>query len=157
MATIITAVEPVDAIKGFKVFLAGAIDMGSAVDWQSEVIEILSRHENIVLMNPRRTNFNTDTLDEQIHWELNALEIADAIIMWFPKAAKAPISFFESGLYLHSGKLVIGAQMGFYRRRNLEITCERYSVDLSPTIQFLCLEISRRYNAYVSSEVNIGT
>ncbi len=144
MVKVVTAIDSVD-VPGFKVFLAGAIDMGNAVDWQSKVIDILSPHDEMVLINPRRPNFTADTLDEQIHWELHALEIADAILMWFPREAKAPISFFETGLYLQSGKLVLGAEIGFYRRRNLEITAERYSVEIAPTIQFLCLTIARLY------------
>lgn len=146
MAKIITAVEPIDT-SGFKVFLAGAIDMGNAVDWQSVVISLLSKYEDMVIFNPRRPNFTADTLDEQIHWELEALEIADAIIMWFPRFSKAPISFFETGLYLQSGKIILGAEVGFYRRRNLEITSERYGVEIVPTVQFLCLELVRRYEA----------
>ena len=129
MTKVITAVEDIN-MDGFKVFLAGAIDMGSAVDWQSLVIDQLSCKDNLVLINPRRPNFTPDTLDEQIHWVLDALEEADTIFMWFPKAAAAPISFLETGLYLRSGKIIIGAEMGFYRRRNLEITSERYGVHL---------------------------
>ncbi len=136
MTVVITAVEPLE-LKGFSVFLAGAIDMGSAVDWQSYVIDELSGYDDLVIVNPRRPNFTADTLDEQIHWELNALEQVDRIMMWFPKSAKAPISFFEAGLYLQSRKLFVGAEARFYRRRNLEITCARYGVILWDTLDGL--------------------
>src|SRR5688572_7370281 len=82
-----------------RVFLAGAIDMGAAVDWQSQMIEHLQGWENLTLLNPRRVEFTPDTLDEQIRWELKALDGAHRIFLWFPKDAKAPISFFEAGLY----------------------------------------------------------
>ncbi|KKM99064.1 hypothetical protein LCGC14_1151600 [marine sediment metagenome] len=136
MTTVITAVETLE-LQGFSVFLAGAIDMGSAIDWQSEVITKLLGIDNLVIVNPRRPNFTPDTLDEQIHWELSALEQVDRIMMWFPKNAKAPISFFEAGLYLQSKKLFVGAEDEFYRRRNLEITCARYSVNLFNTLDGL--------------------
>ena len=135
MTQVITAIEDIN-VDGFTVFLAGAIDMGSAIDWQSLVIDQLSGKDNLVLINPRRANWTVinavrpETLDEQIHWELNALEQVDAVFMWFPKDAAAPISFLETGLYLRSDKIIIGSEMGFYRRRNLEITCERYGVHL---------------------------
>jgi len=136
VTTVITAVETLE-LQGFSVFLAGAIDMGSAIDWQSEVITKLLGIDNLVIVNPRRPNFTPDTLDEQIHWELSALEQVDRIMMWFPKNAKAPISFFEAGLYLQSKKLFVGAEDEFYRRRNLEITCARYSVNLFNTLDGL--------------------
>ena len=72
MATVITAPEKTN-VQGFKVFLAGAIDMGDAVDWQSQVIKKLKGQNNLVLINPRRKKFTPDTLDEQIKWELKEL------------------------------------------------------------------------------------
>lgn len=126
---------------GFKVFLAGAIDMGQAVDWQSYVIEKLGGIDDLVLVNPRRPNFTPDTLDEQILWELDALDTASRIFMWFPKNAKAPISFFESGLYMNSRKLIIGAEDGFYRRRNLELTTVHYGVHLFNNLDAMMNEL----------------
>lgn len=113
-----------------RVFLAGAIDMGAAVDWQAQVIQKLSGWENLTLLNPRRQLFTPDTLDEQIKWELRALDSAHRIFLWFPRDAKAPISFFEAGLYWRSGKLIVGAEYGFYRRRNLELTARFYGTQL---------------------------
>lgn len=107
----------------FKVFLAGAIDMGAAIDWQSWVVQQFA-DDDIAILNPRRPEFTPDTLDEQIKWELQALEDATMILLWFPKDAKAPISFFEAGLWWHDHKLIVGAEYGFYRRRNLELTSE---------------------------------
>ena len=129
MAKVIVAPNDIST-DDYSIFLAGAIDMGAAVDWQAQVIKELANQNGLTLVNPRRENFTPDTLDEQIAWELDALERVDVILMWFPKNAKAPISFFEAGLYMRSGKLFIGAEPGFYRRRNLELTCERYGVRL---------------------------
>ena len=154
MTRVITAIEPVSAL-GFKVFLAGAIDMGNAVNWQDDVINQLSQRTGLILVNPRRPHFTPDTLDEQIHWELDALEKVDFVLMWFPKDAKAPISFFEAGLYLRSGKLLIGAEDGFYRRRNLEITCKRYEVPLYSTIDSLCREVCYQYGIWARKNEGI--
>lgn len=130
MSTIITAPEIYTPMVDpqYKIFLAGAIDMGAAVDWQSYVIEKLQDIPRIVVFNPRRPVFSADTLDEQIQWELEALEMVNLVFMWLPINSKAPISFFEAGLYWKSGKLMIGAEQGFYRRRNLEITADRYAI-----------------------------
>lgn len=134
MAIVVTAPDSVD-VPGYRVFLAGAIDMGAAEDWQSQVITTLQDVPNLVLLNPRRAAFTPDTLDEQIHWELDALEKANLIFMWLPGNAKAPISLFEAGLYWQSGKLLMGAGSDFYRRRNLEITALRYKVRLFDDLQ----------------------
>lgn len=126
-----------------RVFLAGAIDMGAAVDWQAWVIEKLAKWENLTLLNPRRVEFTPDTLDEQIRWELNALTGAHRIFLWFPKDAKAPISFFEAGLYWRSGKLIVGAEHGFYRRRNLELTARYYGTELWGTLDEMTRQLVR--------------
>lgn len=133
MAIVVTAPEPFNPpyAESKSVFLAGAIDMGAAVDWQAYVIEKLSAiSHDLLIFNPRRAAFTANTLDEQILWELDALEAADTVFMWFPAAAKAPVAMLETGLFLRTGKLYIGAAQGFYRRRNLELTCERFGVPL---------------------------
>lgn len=126
------------------VFLAGAIDMGLAVDWQSLVIHQM-RDVPCVLFNPRRTGgFTPDMLDEQIWWELNAMEIADTILMWFPADAKAPVAMFETGLWAQSGKLIVGADRKFYRRRNLELTLTRFGVEVHASLPRLIAAVQER-------------
>lgn len=125
MAKVIVAPDPVP-YTGHRIFLAGAIDMGAAVDWQAVVVDAF-QNDNVALLNPRRAvPFAPEMLDEQVKWELNALKYATIILMWLPVDAKAPISLFEAGLFWRSGKLIIGAEPGFYRRRNLELTAEAY-------------------------------
>lgn len=133
MTTVVTVPESVDVpgiTDRYRVFLAGAIDMGAAEDWQAKVIATLQDVPELVLMNPRRAEFTSDTLIPQIEWELDALEKADTVFMWLPSDSKAPISLFEAGLYWKSGKLMIGAGQDFYRRANLEVTALRYHVSL---------------------------
>ena len=146
MTTVITAPDTLPD-SGFMIFLAGAIDMGRAAEWQDKIIGMLQHNDDLVLLNPRRENFTPDTLDPQIRWELDALDRSDAIIMWFPKDAAAPISFLETGLYMAAGKLVIGAEAGFYRRRNLELTCEYYGVELHETLGQIAEAAVGRYEA----------
>lgn len=126
MALVITAPELLGPAYGRKsIFLAGAIDMGAAVDWQQDVVDAFAGID-VALFNPRRAAFTPDTLDEQIRWELAALDNADAILMWLPGSAKAPVSMFEAGLFWRDSRFVIGADPAFYRRRNLELTGEHY-------------------------------
>lgn len=115
--------------EAYRVFLAGAIDMGKAPDWQNEVIACLQGYNNMAIFNPRRKNddYTPDTLDEQIEWELRELDQADCVFLWFPHESFAPVSMLEAGLFWKSGKLILGAEQGFYRRRNLEITTRHYN------------------------------
>ncbi len=150
MTTVIYPPDSTD-VPGLRIYLAGAIDMGAAVNWQAQVIDMLPDSNQLVVFNPRRDRFTPDTQDEQIHWELEAMERASAILIWFPKEAKAPISFFEAGLYWNSGRLYVGAERGFYRRRNLELTAERYgqfvSYSLSDCVMAILAQFERRFMA----------
>lgn len=116
-------------------FLAGAIDMGAAVDWQKTAIEYFKPLRCVIFSPRRATPFTPDMLDEQVAWELDAMGLVDTVIMWFPKDSKAPVAMLETGFLLPTGKIVLGAEEGFYRRRNLELTAQRYGVKCYPTLE----------------------
>ena len=129
-------------------FLAGSIEMGSAKDWQSEVVELL-KDENITILNPRRSGWdssweqkiNNPKFKKQVEWELSAQEKADRILMYFNPETKAPISLLELGLFAKSNKLIVCCPEGFYRKGNVDIVCEKYSIPriekLSEIMNFL--------------------
>ncbi len=116
------------------IFLAGSIEMDKAVNWQKKCEELLS--EKYILFNPRRDSWNSNweqSIDnpqfkEQVIWELHALEKADIIIMFFAADTKSPISLLELGLFAHSGKLKVVVQEEFWRKGNIDVVCERYSI-----------------------------
>jgi hypothetical protein len=118
------------------IFLAGSIDNGSAVDWQAEVENYFSDRENVLLFNPRRDDWDTswkqDITDpqffQQVTWELNGLDRADRIILYFAPGSKAPISLLELGLYAASGRVAICCPSSFWRRGNVEIVAERFGI-----------------------------
>lgn len=134
------------AVSGYKVFLGGAIDMGAAVDWQAQVIDALRDLPDLVLFNPRRPQFTAEMQDEQIRWELAAMQAADAVLMWFPKNAQAPIALLETGLYLRSGKLLLGVEAGYHRARNLELTATWCDVPLYDTLSDLLDALRHRFH-----------
>ena len=116
-----------------KVFLAGSIEMGKAGDWQSQVQRALA-DEGVVMLNPRRADWNpawkADASEpefaRQVQWELAALEQADVILMYFTPGTQSPITLLEFGLYARSGRLLVAAPEGFWRKGNLDITGDRY-------------------------------
>jgi hypothetical protein len=119
------------------VFLAGSIEQGAADDWQTTLTAALGDRDVIVL-NPRRDEWDASwrqSIDEprfrgQVEWELDGLERADVIAMWFAPATRAPITLLELGLHARGGKMVVGCPDGFWRRGNVEIVCARFGIPL---------------------------
>ena len=99
MATLIYSPESIPNSIKSKVFLAGSIDMGTAIDWQSYVVNSLGDNE-LVLFNPRRDDWQADwnsnpknpEFIKQVNWEMDAMDCADLIIMNLSKESQAPIS-----------------------------------------------------------------
>jgi hypothetical protein len=118
------------------VFLAGSIDMGAARDWQAALAARLPEH--VAVLNPRRDAWDASwrqAIDEprfraQVEWELDGLDRADVIALWFAPETRAPISLLELGLHARGGKLVVGCPDGFWRKGNVEIVCARFGVPL---------------------------
>lgn len=134
------------------VFLAGSIEMGTAVDWQSKVIEYFENYRNLVFLNPRRSDWDSSweqkysnpQFYQQVNWELTALEAADFIVMYFDENTKSPISLLELGLYAKSDKLMVCCPEGFYRKGNVDIVCEKYDIANVPTLEKL-IELLDKY------------
>lgn len=118
-----------------KVFLAGSIEMGKAGDWQQQVQAALA-DQGVLMLNPRRADWNPAWRAEadepefrrQVEWELAALEQADIVLMYFAPGTQSPITLLEFGLYARSGKLLVAAPAGYWRKGNLDITADRYGV-----------------------------
>jgi len=118
-----------------KVFLAGSIEMGKAGDWQQQVQAALA-DQGVLMLNPRRADWNPAWRAEadepefrrQVEWELAALEQANIVLMYFAPGTQSPITLLEFGLYARSGKLLVAAPAGYWRKGNLDITGDRYGV-----------------------------
>ncbi|RYE92667.1 MAG: hypothetical protein EOO75_06150 [Myxococcales bacterium] len=117
-------------------FLAGSIEMGAAPPWQDEVERSLSDDDTLVVLNPRRDDWDASWPQSpadarfrgQVEWELEAQERADLIVMYFAPTTRAPITLLELGLAARGGRLVVCCPDGFWRQGNVQIVCERYGV-----------------------------
>src|SRR5688572_20491030 len=133
------------------VFLAGSIDQGTADDWQSALTAALAERD-VVVLNPRRDEWDASwrqTIDEprfrgQVEWELDGLERADVIAMWFAPATRAPITLLELGLHARGGKVVVGCPDGFWRKGNVEIVCARFAIPLHATWDAFVADVRAR-------------
>ncbi|MFH6993316.1 nucleoside 2-deoxyribosyltransferase domain-containing protein [Flavobacterium sp. FlaQc-48] len=125
------------------IFLAGSIEMDKAINWQKKCEELLQ--DDYIIFNPRRNEWDSswsqtienDNFKEQVNWELNALEKADIIIMYFAGNTMSPISLLEFGLYAQSNKMKVVAEEDFWRKGNVDIVCERYAVEQFKTLEAL--------------------
>lgn len=136
-ATVIFAPKDPYLIDGdLSVFLAGSIDMGQAIDWQTTVTEALA-DRICTFLNPRRPNwewsegFVGEEFEKQVNWELDRLEQCDIVALYLTKDSKAPISLLELGFVSRMSKrIIVGCEEGFYRKGNVEIMCRRYGMRL---------------------------
>lgn len=126
------------------IFLAGSIEMGVADEWQKKVISALS-DKPIRFLNPRRDdwdsswiqNIDNDNFVEQVIWELTSLEMAQIVIMYFDPNTKSPISLLELGLHAKEQKLVVLCPEGFWKKGNVDIVCDYYSINQVDTFDEL--------------------
>lgn len=130
------------------VFLAGSIEMGSAVEWQSQVTDAL-RDLDIIVLNPRREAWDAtwpQSIDfapfrEQVEWELEAQEKADLLVFYFAPDTKAPITLLELGLAARR-RAIVCCPDGYWRKGNVDVVCRRYGIAQVPTLEAL-IERSR--------------
>lgn len=126
------------------VFLAGSIEMGKAIDWQTYITAQLIELD-IDVFNPRRDDWDSSweqsihnrEFKQQVTWELDALDRATYILMYFDSNTKSPISLLELGLYATTGKLIVCCPDGFWRKGNVDVVCERYNIKQVGTIEEL--------------------
>ncbi len=137
-------------------FLGGSIDMGKAIDWQTEVIQKLNQFP-ITVFNPRRMDWDSSweqditnkPFREQVEWELFHLEMADTVFFFFDPAGKSPITLMELGLLASKNVSIVVCPNGFWRRGNVQIVCRNYKIPFFNTIDDgidnLKLKFSQRF------------
>jgi len=103
-------------------FLGGGIS--SCPQWQPVMVDLL-KDTNLVLVNPRRDNFDIKKKGiqaEQITWEYKYLRLVTGRMFWFPKETLCPITLFELGKYIErSEALFVGCDIDYGRREDLLI------------------------------------
>jgi hypothetical protein len=118
------------------IFLAGSIEMGKAIDWQSKVQDIL-KDSPVVIFSPRRDDWdsswkqdiNEPKFNEQVTWELDHIDQADYIFMYFDPNTKSPITLLELGILAASPtKVLVCCPEGYWRKGNVDIVCQRYGI-----------------------------
>lgn len=93
----------------YSVFLAGGIT--GCDDWQKWVVEelkTLKLLKNLVIINPRRENWNSSIKnEEQITWEFEHIRKCNVVCFYFTPPTLNPITLLEYGKLLVSNKDLI--------------------------------------------------
>lgn len=147
--------SPFKVSNSIKIFLAGSIEMGNAVDWQTKVVKELNDFtKDLIFLNPRRDSWDSSWVQsienekfyEQVTWELDALDKSDYIFMYFDPNTKSPISLLELGLYASTRKLIVACPDGFWRKGNVEVVCERFDIPLLNNLDDLISHFISKFN-----------
>lgn len=125
--------------KSKSIFLAGTIDNGNSENWQEYCVKFYKElREDIDIYNPKRDDWNSK-LDnsyecpefyQQVNWELDALNKADKILMYFLPKSESPITLLELGLFASSGKIHVCCPDEFWRAGNVQIICNNYNIPM---------------------------
>jgi hypothetical protein len=138
-----------------KVFLAGSIEQGVAEDWQIKVVRSFPFGVNF--LNPRRDvwdaswvqDLNNPNFYEQVTWELDMLDSADVIFLYFDPNTLSPISLLELGLYAkeqvsNNRRMMVCCPEGFWRKGNVDIVCQRYGIPLFTDIDTMIIALKNK-------------
>ncbi len=133
-----------------KVFLAGSIEQGIAENWQEVIIKAFPF--NVDFLNPRRDHWdssweqdlNNPNFYEQVTWEMDMLNAADIIVMYFDPNTKSPISLLELGLHAEDGRMLVCCPEGFWRKGNVDIVCQRYGIPCFTNIDTLIIALKNK-------------
>ncbi len=147
MTIVVKAPNEYEFTNALRIFLGGAIDMGSAENWQERLTKDLSGYddEDLILLNPRRDDWDSSWVQdptpgtqfyEQVEWELIQQENADGLIYYFTADSKAPITLLELGLF-NQQNVVVHCPKEFYRYGNVKMVCDRYGIPMAETYEEL--------------------
>lgn len=139
MAVQIIQSPSVKEIKYRSIFLAGGIQ--DCPDWRSDAIKLIKKvcrqeKSDVTIINPLRESFTPDLHKAQVQWETAYLEVADLVLFWFPKETLCPMTLYEFGWMLNSGRnMIIGAHPEYARFNDLRFRLEAHHGILSTSLE----------------------
>ncbi|KAK3349826.1 hypothetical protein B0T25DRAFT_549028 [Lasiosphaeria hispida] len=118
-------------------FLAGTTAQGPGPDWRGVLVDALS-HLPVTIFNPFRPDWDSSWhLDpsftpyrEQTEWELDMMEHADVIVVYYGPNTDAPIALLEFGLCARQGKAIVACHRDYRKRGNVQIVSQRLGVEV---------------------------
>ncbi len=123
------------------IFLAGPTPRDPSVpSWRPEALEILQRlqFDGHVFVPESEDWSSHDNYDGQIKWEIDGLDRASTIVFWIPRDIATMPAFttnVEFGLYIKSGKTVVGWPEGAPKTKYLEHHAIAQGLTIHRTLQ----------------------
>lgn len=141
-----------------RIFLAGSIEMGAAEDWQTLAAKYLEEHHNkyphvtTAVLNPRRDDWDSswsqdvesEPFNDQVTWELDALDSADGILFYFDPKTTSPISLGELYHYGPKDALLVVCPAGYVKKGNVDHWCKRHRLTQVDTLRYGTQELLRK-------------
>jgi hypothetical protein len=127
------AQQPLPATRG-GIFLAGPTPRGgNAPSWRPQALAVLRDlgYTGTVYVPEDEHGPLKDHYMEQIEWEWACLEAADVVVFWVPRQLDLMPAFttnVEFGLYVDSGKAVLGYPKEAPKMRYLDALARRFGV-----------------------------
>jgi hypothetical protein len=117
------------------VFLARSIEMDDISDFNSTLSRL-----PITILDPCRDDWDCSWRNiydpkfiEQTEWEIQQLEKADVIILFFHPGTMDGSKLLELGLYAKDRKTVVFCPNGYSMKAYLQIICRKYNIPLLET------------------------
>lgn len=142
-------------------FLAGSIEMGTAMEWQDRVAVELA-YADVVIYNPRRKDWDsswTQSIDnpqfnEQVNWELDHIHRADIVMFYFDPFTKSPITLMELGVVsqLQNKDVYVCCEEPFWRKGNVDILCKRSNIKTFSSLEEMIAEVRQNLLARRAKE-----
>ncbi|MBO0593552.1 nucleoside 2-deoxyribosyltransferase domain-containing protein [Cellulophaga sp. E16_2] len=118
------------------IFLAGSMASNQSVNWRNQVVNSLpNSYQFLDPTNEHHDTLNALQMKKHVEWELDAMAMADIVLLNFLPNALSPISLVELGLYASSKKLYVVCPKAFYKSSYVVTLCERYHTPTFKTLQ----------------------
>lgn len=156
----ITTIFPPDRPRlssSLSIFLAGTIDMGNSVDWQTEFTKGLElTGYDLTVLNPRRPEWDSSWAQDisnesfrgQVEWELDHIDEADFVVMNFLPDSQSPITLMELGYIAGKNdswtEALVCCPPGFWRRGNVQVICARHQIAIFDDMLSLHVALAKR-------------
>jgi hypothetical protein len=142
-----------EAPRGVKsVFLAGTTSKVDTSDWRETLSTSLS-DVPVTIYNPYRADWDSSWREdinfapyrEQVEWELDKLDKADLVVVYFHPATQAAVSLLEFGICARvPGKAIVVCPEGYWKRGNVQIVCKKFGVEMVDNVDGLREAVVKR-------------
>jgi len=129
-----------------EIFLAGPTPRTSGEpSWRHKAIGLfdrVSKYVNLLIPEEPRGGLSgmddPDKYEDQVEWEHTGLKRAAVIMFWIPRDLERMPGFttnIEFGMYMQSGKIVVGAPSEAKKMSYIRECCARYNIPLTSTLE----------------------